>query len=298
MFVATVLTVRAGKLIGVQNFSCRDNSPAELNEKLDEFISQYYLENVAPEEVLTPTGLRSGDCFETRNKSFTQPPLTAPKIGYKKKLLEMAEQNAREYLETSIEKIKHRDDFTVGACDELAKVLGLETKLKRIECYDISHLGGEDTVASMVVFVDGAEDKKAYRKFRVRTSTNDDLVSMREVLTRRLARTDWTMPDLIVLDGGKAQLSVASTLATAELVLPACAGTSSNKSSSLRVSAKDNCATPYYIAFGGVNDEIFTDKGVIRLPKNSYALRLLTRIRDEAHRFANYYRKNLRKKKQ
>jgi excinuclease ABC subunit C len=259
VFVVSVLNVRAGKLIGVQNFANVNASPLTDDEKVQEFIAQYYLENVKPEEIV----------FDA-------------KIGVKKKLVEMAIQNAREYLETSIEKIKHREQFTAGACVELGKILNMDTVPNRVECYDISHLGGEDVVASMVVFVNGAEDRKSYRKFKMRhTKGNDDTLSMREVITRRLNRRDWGTPDLIVLDGGKGQLSAVSDLFI---------------KGENRGGVGGNA--PHIIAFGGEHDEIFLQSGeIIALNKHSYALRLLQRIRDEAHRFANFYR-NQRKQLQ
>jgi len=252
-FVVSVITVRAGKLIGIQNFSAKNNSPNTEEEKLEEFIAQYYLKNIAPNEIVT----------------------SAIK-GFKRELLNMAQKNAKEYLNTSIEKIKHRDEFTVGACVELGKILNIETP-RRIECFDISHMGGEDAVAGMVVFIDGEPEKKEYRKFKTRAAVagrlaSDDYESMVEVIKRRLARSDenFVLPDLIVLDGGVGQLnSVLKSVQNA----------------------------PKMIAFGGENDAIFDAfAGEIRLNPHSFAQRLLTRIRDEAHRFCNYYRKQLRRK--
>jgi excinuclease ABC subunit C len=260
IFVVSVLTVRVGKLIGVQNFANKNDSPKIDDEKLDEFIGQYYLENVRPSEVITTA-----------------------KAGYKKRLVEMSRENAREYIEVSIEKIEHKHQFTVGACQELQKVLGLAIVPKKIECYDISHMGGEGVVASMVTFVDGNAEKKLYRKFRIRHAlgatpqdANNDPLSMFEVLTRRLKRlggTDdsfATAPDLIIVDGGKTQLSATISV------------------------AKD---IPV-IAFGGQYDEVFVpnEKLPIALNKHSYALRLLQRIRDEAHRFAIGYQKEVYRK--
>jgi excinuclease ABC subunit C len=244
VFVVAVITVRTGKLIGVQNFVNVNDIPLSDGEKIEQFISQYYLENIRPDEVITVADV---------------------KIGYKKKLVDMATENAREYLQTSIEKIKHKEQFTAGAVDELTGILRLPVAPKRIECYDISHMGGEDVVGSMVVFVDGAEDKKSYRKFKIRHAGGiDDYKSMCEVITRRLKRTDWGTPDLIVLDGGKGQLSVV--LANVETDVP-------------------------IVAFGGENDDVVLPNGeTVSFEKHSYAFRLLQRVRDEAHRFANYFR--------
>ena len=255
VFVVAVLTVRAGKLIGVQNFANQNNSPKADDEKLQEFIAQYYLENIEPDEVVT----------------------TAVK-GYKKKLLDMAYENAHEYIETSIEKIKYKNEFTIGACKELGEILGLAHTPKKIECFDISHMGGTGTVASMVVFIDGVAEKKLYRKFRIRHGEgNNDVASMHEVLTRRLKRLGGggddsfgTAPDLIILDGGKAQLSVVEEVRSTNYEIPV-------------------------IAFSE-NNEIFLPerKDPIALDKRSYALRLLQRIHDEAHRFALGYQTKVR----
>jgi len=238
VIVFSVLNVRAGKLIGIQNFS--ETTSIE-DDPIDAFIRQYYLAHPKPDQVITDA-----------------------KQGIKKKLLDMARANAQEFLETSIEKIQFLQEFTKGACVELGQILDIKTP-KRIECFDISHSHGEDIVASMVVFTDGIPDKKEYRKFKIRThQTNDDYLSMKEVITRRLNRTDWPLPDLIVLDGGKGQLSAVNSPAP-------------------------------IIAFSE-NNEIFTPS-IISLPKKSYALRLLQRLRDEAHRFANDFRKVLHTKR-
>jgi excinuclease ABC subunit C len=236
VFVVSVLTVRAGKLIGVQNFT----NIGAIGDVHD-FIAQYYLDSPRPDEVIT-----------------------AAERGHKKHLLDMADANAKEYIETSIERIEFKNQFTVGACQELARELNLACVPKKIECFDISNLYGEESVASMVTFIDGRAEKKLYRKFKIRSHGGiDDYKSLREVLKRRMARTDWEYPDLIIIDGGKGQLSAVSDTVT----LPV-------------------------IAFSE-NDEIFTPE-LVSLSKRSYALRLLQRIRDEAHRFAVTYHKKRR----
>ena len=258
VFVVSALTIRAGKLIGVQNFANQNDSPNTGEEKLQEFINQYYLENIRPDEVVT-------DAVR----------------GYKKKLLDMAAQNAHEYIETSIEKINFKTQFTVGACEELQGVLGLSAVPKKIECFDASHIGGEGVVASMAVFVDGVAEKKLYRKFRIRHGLgNNDFMSINEVIIRRLKRLGGvdpsfgTAPDLIIVDGGKGQLTAA--LAAKE-------------------SASNMVAIPPIIAFSEVNEIYLPDRSdAVVLDKRSYALRLLVRIRDEAHRFAIGYQKDLR----
>ena len=243
IFAVSVLTVRAGKMIGIQNFA---------NEGVlggvEEFVAQYYLENPRIGETVTEA-----------------------ERGVKRQLLEMANENARVYVEASIEKIEFKQQFTVGACEELAKELNLSKVPKRIECFDVSNLHGEETVASMVVFIDGRAEKKLYRRFKIRSHEGiDDYKSMQEVLKRRMQRDDWGFPDLIVVDGGKGQLGIA-------------------------LSATPTRADVHVIAFSE-KDEIFSPKNgePIILSKRSYALRLLQRVRDEAHRFAIMYNKKRR----
>jgi excinuclease ABC subunit C len=190
----------------------------------------------------------------------------------------MSQKNAQEYISVSIEKIEQKTKFTMGACEDLRAALGLSVTPKKIECFDISHMGGEGVVASMAVFIDGAPAKKLYRKFKLRHGEgNNDFLSMQEVLSRRLNRVGGTddsfatLPDLIVIDGGKGQVS-----SVRDLIEPKCA----------------------FIGFGGEYDSVVLSNGKeIILDRHSYALHLLERIRDEAHRFAVGYQKKVYKNK-
>jgi len=179
-----------------------------------------------------------------------------------------------------IERLRHRariqttaedaNAFTLGACRELGEVLGLTKTPRKIECFDISHTDGEYVVASMVVFVDGVADKNQYRRFRIKHGQgNNDFLSMEETLTRRLRHREWIYPDVIVIDGGKGQLSA----------VPKADGIT-------------------YISLAERFELIYTttQNELIILSHHSYALRLLQRIRDEAHRFAITYHKSLRDK--
>jgi excinuclease UvrABC nuclease subunit len=173
------------------------------------------------------------------------------------------------------------DAFTLGACRELGEILGLSRTPRKIECYDISHTAGENQVGSMTVFIDGAADKRLYRKFRIRhREGNNDFLSMAEVLGRRLARLGTAdagfgaAPDIIVIDGGKGQLS-----AVADMV--------AERAPQITVIS---LAKQFESIFVPGNPE------PILLPGRSYALRLLQRIRDEAHRFAITYHRKLRGK--
>lgn len=160
--------------------------------------------------------------------------------------------------------------FTLGACRELGEVLGLTKTPRKIECFDISHTDGEYVVSSMVVFVDGVADKNQYRRFRIKHGQgNNDFLSMQETLTRRLRHKEWTYPDVIVIDGGKGQLGA----------VPKVDGVT-------------------YISLAERFELVFTttQDAPLVLSRHSYALRLLQRIRDEAHRFAITYHKKLRDK--
>jgi excinuclease UvrABC nuclease subunit len=167
--------------------------------------------------------------------------------------------------------------FTLGACRELGELLGLSKTPRRIECYDISHTGGENQAASMAVFIDGAADKSLYRKFKIRHGQgNNDFLSMAEVIGRRLKHKEWNYPDVIVIDGGKGQLSSACEIV--HTMYPNC--------------------NINFISLAKQYEEIFLPgkSEPIILPKRNYALRLLQRIRDEAHRFAITFHKQLRAK--
>ena len=339
MYCVTILTIRAGKLIGIQNFADENRTVDDEDAALQSFIMQYYTENAIPEQVVAKYELaevaRALNCH-----------VFNPKAALKKRLLKMAEQNAAEYLQTSIEKIQFKNEFTLGACEELARVLALPTIPKKIECYDISHQSGENQVASMVVFVDGAPSPKLYRKFRIKHNEgNNDFKSMQEVLTRRLARltqkfpscmegcpegAGWLNvgvsptrqshydesfsypPDLIIVDGGKPQLSAALTaLETWEKSLHtpfphrdvdlnplSWKGVDASEASGRGMRDTHKGTSIFVISLAKREEEIFVphQSDPIILPKRSYALRLVQRIRDEAHRFAITYHKKLRSK--
>ena len=186
-----------------------------------------------------------------------------PERGDKKKLTRMATENAEDYLEKEVDRIKHKDDMTTAACVKMKQILSLKNVPKRIECYDISHISGVDKVGSMVVFENGEAAKTEYRRFRIK-----------EVLSRRLAKIGteeeekFPKPDLIVIDGGKGQLSSVKEVFD-----------------DMGVSDID------LISLAKKEEEIFTlgSAEPIVLPRRDYVLRLLQRLRDEAHRFAITY---------
>ena len=192
---------------------------------------------------------------------------------------------------------KIRDDFNeIGAF--LAEKLKLKNFPHRIECYDISHIQGTNTVASMVTFINGLSKKSAYKKFRIRFAEGkpDDFLSMKEVLTRRLKRLgedNWEKPDLIIIDGGKGQLSSVMQIVK-ELSDTSLRGVSEAND----VASQNPDLGIDFVSLAKREEEIFlpNNSTSVVLPKNSSALFLFQRIRDEAHRFAITYHRKLRSK--
>lgn len=289
-----VFFIRHGKLIGREYFML-DNAEGESDEEvLTDFLTQFYDDAAyIPKEVLLPRDIEEARVIEEwlhtkRSKKVT---IQVPQRGKKKELVEMAAENARDTLGTLRDQWAADRSKHVAAMAELQDALRLPAPPGRIECYDISHTQGTQTVASMVVFVQGAPAKSDYRRFNVQTVTNDDYGAMKEVLQRRFQRysdtlagelhdpsqigvarserpTAWALlPDLLIVDGGKGQLAMAQeVLAEFGLVdeVP------------LAALAKQE-------------EEIFRPGSSIPilLPRRSEGLFLVQRVRDEAHRFAN-----------
>lgn len=277
-----VLVTRKGIMQGASSFAL-DEAHISDAEALTSFITQYYATHEPPAEIVVPEYceklLVSQFFKEKLGKSVD---ITAAKQGVKAELLKMAERNAHDYLEKSVDKIRHRDDMTVNACKRLQQMLGLVRYPRRMECYDISNVSGVDKVASMVVFIDGEADRTQYRRFKIKTVEGaNDFASLQEVLLRRLSKlgTDeeerFPKPDLIVIDGGKGQLS-----AVAEIF-------SQLEETDIEL-----------ISIAKQQEEIFTltSDDAIKIPARDYALRMVQRIRDEAHRFAITYFRNLHSK--
>ncbi len=186
-------------------------------------------------------------------------------IAYRNTLYMIQRLKTRQRVQATAEEA---DAFTLGACRELGEILGMQKVPRRIECFDISHTDGEKMVGSMSVFIDGAPDKKFYRKFRIKHGEgNNDFLSLNEVLRRRLKHTEWGKPDLIIIDGGKGQLSAVEKSGDIKFI---------------------SLAKKFELIYTTDQDE------PIVLPVRSYALRLLQRIRDEAHRFGITYHRKLR----
>jgi excinuclease ABC subunit C len=277
----TVLIVRAGKTIACEPFAVRDATfnPAEC---LSAFFSQYYdLGRGVPDEIITGYDMPDAETIGQYlyGKYKKRPKITAPKKGTKRQLAETARINAEDFLEKAKTAIDRRRDMTEGAVSQLRDYLALPAAPERIECYDISNISGTDKVASMVVFSGGEADKSRYRRFKIKTVEGaDDYASMAEVLKRRMARMrdgDERFdcpPDLIVIDGGKGQLSAAAAAVRAEgFEFPM-----------IGLAEKEE---DVYVL--GKSEPVF-------VPKTSFALKLLQRVRDEAHRFALAYHRNLR----
>lgn len=277
-----VLVTRKGIMQGASSFAL-DEAHISDAEALTSFITQYYATHEPPAEIVVPEYceklLVSQFFKEKLGKSVD---ITAAKQGVKAELLKMAERNAHDYLEKSVDKIRHRDDMTVNACKRLQQMLGLVRYPRRMECYDISNVSGVDKVASMVVFIDGEADRTQYRRFKIKIVEGaNDFASLQEVLLRRLSKlgTDeeerFPKPDLIVIDGGKGQLS-----AVAEIF------------GQLGVTDIE------LISIAKQQEEIFTlaSDDAVKIPARDYALRMVQRIRDEAHRFAITYFRNLHSK--
>lgn len=271
---ASVNVVRGGKMMGVYNYVLGDAAVTE-SEAVISFVIQYYGGNHdIPDEVCFPYEFEYKGLQEYLSSiKGKKVEISFPKKGAKLKLLLMAEKNAADYLDKSAEKQRRTQNMTVEAAKRLQSILGLKSA-RRIECYDISHISGTDKVASGVVFINGAPSKADYRRYKIRTvEGNNDFACMAEVIKRRLNHDD--LPDLIVIDGGKGQLS-----------------------SALEVMQNEGLDIPM-IGLAKREEEVYLPykSDPIILTKSDYALRLLQRIRDEAHRFAITYHRNLRSKR-
>jgi excinuclease ABC subunit C len=286
-----VLIVRGGRLIGREGFPLTLPPGSTPEEALGEFLDQYYTRATAiPEEVLVPFQVSELEALLAYlgHRRGTRVQAGVPRSPERKALLEMAERNASLSLRQAA---KERPPPQVeDALDALAEELELATRPWRIEAFDISNLHGQEATGSMVVFVGGRPRRDAYRKFRVRVAGKpDDYAMMAEVLRRRLrhglaelsdpsvARGRFSdLPDLILVDGGKGQLGVAER-ALAEVEL-----------GGIEVAALAKRMEHVYVP---------NRADPVRLPARSEALKLLQRIRDEAHRFAVEYHRKLRNRR-
>ncbi len=278
-----VLVTRSGIMQGSSSFALEDGSLTE-TDGLTAFILQYYANHELPEQVILQDfcekELLERYFLEKFDKKVE---VVCPKLGVKRRLLDMAEKNAAEYLSKSIDKIKHKHDMTKNACARLKEMLGLKKYPKRMECYDISNISGVDKVGSMVVFIDGEADRSSYRRFKIKTVEGaNDYASHQEMMRRRLAKLGteeeerFPKPDLIVIDGGKGQLSAVK-----------------------EIFDEAGVTDIELIALAEQEEEVFTlfSNESIRIDHRDYALKMLQRIRDEAHRFAITYFRSLHSKR-
>lgn len=277
--LVVVFRIRGGKLVGKDSYRLQASLAQDEGEVLSFFIRHYYRDIPdIPGEILVSHNPGDRELLESwlREKRGVKTVIRVPIRGEKKRLLDMTRENAILLWEERL----RRDDTNRGVLVELARVLGLEVVPERIECYDISHLGGEETVGSMVVFTGGEKDPRAYRRFKL-TEQNNDYRAMAEVLRRRLEagfrgeQAFLPLPDLILVDGGLGQVN------TAHQVL------------------RELGADIPVISLAKRHEEVFRpgDSQGLRWPRNSEILKLLQRIRDEAHRFAvQHNRKRIRKR--
>lgn len=294
-----VFFVRGGKLIGREHFILDGTGDMQRPEVLNGFLKQYYLQaEFVPREVLVedlPEEEKPVLEHWLSEKRGTRVYVHTPRRGEKKKLVDLAGRNALLVLQEVQAGRAARKEDLMEALGELARVLGLDAPPRRLECFDISNIQGAETVASMVVFEEGKPAPQQYRRFKIKTVAGpDDFASMREALARRFSRgleerelintgqmssrqaKFHRLPDLLVVDGGKGQLSSA-------------------------VAVLQEQGLPYIPACGLAKEEelIFLPgrPDPVRLPEDSPALKMMQRLRDEAHRFAVIYHRQLRGKR-
>ena len=293
--IIQVFFIRDGKIIGREHYYMKHTEQTEDNEIIRNFVMQFYAGTpYIPKELIIPVQIEDMDlCADwLSEKRGSRVKLTVPLKGKKEKLVELAEKNARIILQQDIDKIKRNKARTEGAVRELMDLLDIEG-VSRMEAYDISNISGYDSVGSMVVYEQGRPKKNDYRKFKIKSVEGpNDYASMNEVLTRRFehglserALEDTgeygkfsRLPDLILMDGGRGQVNIAlEVLDSLGLDIPVC---------------------------GMVKDDNHRTRGLyynnreIPISRNSEAFKLITRIQDEAHRFAIEFHRSLRSKGQ
>ncbi len=297
--VVQVFFVRDGKLIGREHFYMTHVSEGERGQVLTDFVKQFYSGTpFIPRELMLQEPIEDMELIEQwlTTKRGGRVYVRIPLKGAKEKLVELAAQNAKLVLDKDRERIRREEGRTIGAVKEIAGLLGLES-VSRMEAYDISNISGFANVGSMVVYEKGKPKRSDYRKFRIKTVAGpDDYACMREVLTRRFQHglsereetftgehgTDFgsftRFPDLLLMDGGRGQVNIAlDVLAELGITIPVC---------------------------GMVKDDNHRTRGLyfqnreLPIEKDSEGFKLITRIQDEAHRFAIEYHRSIRSKTQ
>jgi excinuclease ABC subunit C len=290
-----VLSVRNGKLLGRRNFSF-GGQELPTDEIVSSFVALYYdLNSYLPDEVLLPCGIEDAALKSEwlTEKGGKKVEVQTPQRGARKRLVELADKNAASSFVTR----RNKAEDVELALTRLQQRLSLKRPPHRIECFDISHLQGAYTVASMVVFIDGEAQKSEYRTFKVKSARNDDFASMYEVLSRRFRRSKgaeakadrggWAVPDLLVIDGGKGQLGTALAALRDAQIDTGAQGVDVVGLAKEREDA-ENDKQPDRVFLARAKDPI-------KLRSNSAELFLLARVRDEAHRFAVRFHRKLRK---
>ena len=297
--VVQVFFGRDGKLIGREHFHMNLTGSESKAEILNSFVKQFYAGTpFVPPEIWVQEELEDAEViasFLTARRG-QKVRFVVPKMGEKERLVELAEKNAKMVLSQDKEKIKREELRTIGAMNQIGSWIGL-SGIKRVEAYDISNISGFESVGSMIVYENGRPKRNDYRKFRIRTVQGpNDYASMREVLLRRfshgleetkklqaeggdLAMGSFTrFPDLLMMDGGRGQVNIAlEVLRELQLEIPVC---------------------------GMVKDDNHRTRGLyyqnveIPIDRHSEGFQLITRIQDEAHRFAIEYHRSLRGKEQ
>ena len=279
-----VFFIRSGKILGRDSFFLDQEIGEPDGEVLGDFLKQYYHENHRPpREILVSAELADSDrtLLGQWLSSLCEKPvnLLVPQRGLKHDLVLMAVNNAKKNLEERLRRGHASGQTGLDAAEQLQKALGLAKPLERMDCFDISHNQGRETVASMVVFRDGVPSKKDYRRYKLRSTEGkpDDFKSMQEVVYRRYRDLE-DLPSLIIIDGGKGQLSSACEVIRGLGITPE--------------------EVPV-IGLAKREEEIFKEGAhtSILLDKMSPALHLIQHIRDEAHRFAITYQRELRSKR-
>ena len=297
--VVQVFFVRDGKLIGREHYYMTHVIENDKPGILENFVKQFYAGTpFIPRELMLQYEIGDSELIEKwlTERKGTRVYLRVPKIGSKEKLVELAAQNAKHILEQDRERLKREEGRTIGAVKEIAGLLGLRG-IERMEAFDISNINGFENVGSMIVFEKGKPKPSDYRKFRIKTvSGPDDYACMREVLTRRFRHgmeetkeleeknldreygSFTKFPDLLMMDGGRGQVNIAlSVLEELDIHIPVC---------------------------GMVKDDNHRTRGLyfnnVELPIDTHSegFKLITRVQDEAHRFAIEYHRSLRSKSQ
>lgn len=276
-----VFFIRSGKMVVRDHFIISGSEHEDDEAVLTAFIKQYYSQaGFIPREVLLPIVLAEqpllGEWLSQQKGGRVQ--VETPKRGTKKDIVEMAAGNAATVLEEQASRIQAHTDQTAGAVAELGSYLDMDNLPERIECFDISHIQGAETVASMVVFEGGMPKKEDYRRYKLKTVEGkpDDFKSMQEVVGRRYREAQGVLPDLIIIDGGKGQLNAA-----------------------LEIIRSNGLTEVMVVGLAKEFEHVFKEgeSEPLILPRHSQSLYLIQRIRDEAHRFAISYHRKLRTKR-